>query len=250
MPKTIDSNCMIGPTALNARGSEYTVEDLKSELDIADIDGAMVFHSLSKEHDPAMGNELILDLLSGEDRLEPVWVLLPESTGEFGPVDDVISSMMEGKVSMARVFPKDHNFSFSEWGCGNLISALERSGMPLMIDLNQTSFDQISAVCSTHPDLKLILSDVAYRADRFIYPLLSSHPNLYIETARDQTHRCSEAICSKFGPTRLIFGSRTPELACGPMAATVRFARIGRDEKDQILGGNIGRLMEGIGWRR
>ena len=249
MSKTIDSNCMIGPTALNVQGSEYTVDDLKTELDLADIDMAMVFHSVSKEHDPSTGNERLMDLLSRENRLKPVWVLLPESTGGFGPIEDVLSSMMEGKVSMARIFPKDHNFSFTDWGCGTLLSALEASGMPLMIDLSQTSYDQVNAVCSSHPNLNLILSDVAYRADRFIYALLSSHTNLYLETARYQTHRGIEAMCGKFGPTRLIFGSRVPDLSIGPMAMTIRYSKIGEGEKDQILGGNLIRLMEGIGWR-
>jgi predicted TIM-barrel fold metal-dependent hydrolase len=166
----------------------------------------------------------------------------------MGAIEDVLGEMIEEKITMARVFPKEHNFSFTEWGCGSTLSAIERAGIPLMIDLDQTSYDQVSAVCSSHPDLKLILSDVAYRADRFIYPLLALHPNLYIETARYQTHRGIEAICKRFGPSRLVFGSRVPDLACGPMAMTIRYAGIDVEERDQILGGNLARLMEGIGW--
>lgn len=247
--KTIDSNCMIGPTTLNSRGSEYTIDDLLAELDMAGIDSALVYHSLSKEHDPATGNEMITEMLEDQDRLNPIWVLLPESTGEFGPIVDTIESMIEEGVSMARVYPKQHNFYFSDWGCGALLDGLERSGMPLMIDLGQTSFDQISAVCSSHPDLKLILSDVAYRTDRFIYPMLEMHPNLHIETARYQTHRGIEAITGRFGAERLVFGSRVPELACGPMAMTIRYSRIGKMDQEKILGGNMARLVEGIGWR-
>jgi len=247
--RTIDSNCMIGPTTLNARGSEYTVADLVAELDVAGIDLALVYHSLSKEHDPATGNKMITEILEDQDRLKPVWVLLPESAGDFGPIDDTLELMMEEKVPMARVYPKQHNFSFSDWGCRALLDGLERSGMPLMIDLGQTSFDQVSAVCSSHPGLKLVLSDVAYRTDRFIYPLLEMHPNLHIETARYQTHRGIEAITGRFGATRLVFGSRVPELACGPMAMTIRYSRIGEGDREKILGGNMARLMEGVGWR-
>jgi predicted TIM-barrel fold metal-dependent hydrolase len=238
---------MIGPTTKNALRSEYTIDDLKSELDLAEIDRAMVYHSVAKEYDPQTGNNRLMDLISGEDRLSPVWVLLPEATGEMGSIEDILGKMIEEKVAMARVFPKDHNFSFAEWGCGTTLGALERAGIPLMIDLGQTSYDQVSAVCSSHPELKLILSDVAYRSDRFIYPLLELHPNLFIETARYQTHRGIEAICKRFGSSRLVFGSRVPDLACGPMAMTIRYARIGNEDRDRILGGNLARLMEGIG---
>lgn len=115
--------------------------------------------------------------------------------------------------------------------------------MPLMIDLEQTTFDQISSICTDHPDLPLILSDVAYRSDRYIYPLLESHSNLYIETARYQTHRGIESICDSFGPRRLIFSSRTPELTCGPMAMMVRYAKIAPKDKEMILGGNLAELI-------
>ena len=206
------------------------------------------FAVVAREYDPKVGNGRLMDIVSGDDRLNPVWVLLPETTGEMGVIEDVLREMIEEKVTMARVFPMDHNFSFTEWGCGSTLSAIERAGIPLMIDLDQTSYDQVSAVCSSHPELKLILSDVAYRADRFIYPLLDLHPNLFIETARYQTHRGIEAICQRFGPTRLVFGSRVPDLACGPMAMTIRYAKIGAEEKEQILGRNLARLMEGIGW--
>ncbi len=246
MPTTIDCNCMVGPATVPASGSEFSVDLLKKGLDLAGLDRAMVYHSWAKEHDPKIGNQKLMKLVAEEPRLMPVWVLLPHDTGEMEAAEDLVQSMIRNGVHMARLFPKDHNFSLSEWGCGDLLSALEQRRIPLMVDLSQSDYDSMAAVLSAHPDLPLILSDVAYRSDRFIYPLLAAHPNLRIETSRYQTHRGIESICDRFGSSRLVFGSRSPDLPPGPMAMTIRYASIGRDDRERILGGNIQSLMEGI----
>jgi len=227
-------------------GKEFSVEILEREMDLADVDRAVVYHALAREHDPAVGNSATTKLVGSHFRLLAAWVLLPPHTREMEPPKELVERMAAGHVALARIFPTDHNFSLSEWSCGPLLSALESTRMPLMVDLTQTSCEQVATACTAHPDLPLILSDVGYRLGRSIYALLSAHPNLRIETSRYQAHRGIESICREFGASRLLFGSHSPELVCGPMAMTIRYARISKAEKDKILGGNFQALMRGI----
>lgn len=215
-------------------------------MDLAGIDKTVVYHSWAREHDPRTGNRKLMELIREDHRLLPAWVILPHNTGEMEPPEELVQRMIDNGVTMARMFPKDHSFSLSEWGSGPLLAALEEHRMPVMIDLGQTSYDQIFDICAAHPDLPLILSDVAYRSNRYIYPLLEIHRNLRIETSRYQPHRGIEAVCARFGSSRLIFGSQSPELACGPMAMTIRYASITQDDKERILGGNLEDLMKEV----
>jgi len=246
LSQVIDSNVMIGPSTIPPGGEAFTPDALKKQMDTAAIDRAVVYHSWSREHSPTLGNQRLMELIHQEPMLLPSWVMLPDDTGEMEPPEDLVSDMVHKGVFLARVFPKDHNFSLSRWSSSHLFSALQEHRMPTMIDLSQTNYDEIAAICQAFPDLPLILSDVAYRTDRYIYPLLRSFPHLYIETSRYQTHRGVEALCKRFGPERLIFGSHSPQFPPGPAAMTVRYALIDQESKNKILGGNLEGLMEGI----
>lgn len=244
--QVIDCNCMVGPTMNPVMGKEFSVEILEREMDLAGVDKAVVHHALAREHDPAVGNAATTQLAKSHPRLLPAWVLLPHHTREMEPPKELVERMVESHVVLARLFPADHTFPLSEWSCGPLLSALEDRRVPLMVDLTQTNCDQVATTCAAHPDLPLILSDVGYRMGRSVYGLLSACPNLRIETSRYQAHRGIESMCREFGAGRLLFGSRSPELVCGPMAMTIRYARISKAEKDRILGGNLETLMRGI----
>ena len=246
MTEVVDSSCAIGMSSVPARGVDFGVPDLIQEMEDASVDRALVYHNLAREHYPVMGNGKLMQAIHGEPRLLPAWVLLPHHTGEVGGPEEMVTQLLDAGVRVARLYPKDHNFSLSEWGCGPLLSVLEDHRIPLMIDLSQTDLEGIHRLCAANPRLPVILSDVGYRSDRFIYPLLERHGNLHVETGKYQTHRGVESICSRFGASRLIFGSRTPELACGPMAMSIRYARIDPESKDSILGGNILHLMDGV----
>jgi hypothetical protein len=246
LPQVIDSNCRIGPSTIPPSRAIETTDQVKEELDLARVDKAVVYHAWARQHDPPTGNRELLEAIRGDPRFLPAWVLLPHHTEEAGIPEQLLQEMTEIDAALARIFPKDHNFSLSEWCCGPLLSALEERRMPTMVDLGQISYEEIHAVCSAHPGLPLLLSEVAYRADRLVYPLLKAHPNLRLETSRYQTHRGIESICRRFGSERLVFGSQTPDLACGPMAMTVRYARISEDEKAGIMGGNLQEMIGGI----
>lgn len=246
MSATIDSNCAFGPATVPVRAPAFTLGRLRTLMQEAEIDKAVVHHTLAKEHDPMTGNERLMQELRDEPAFLPSWVLLPGGTGEVGALDRLIDSMIAAGVCIARVFPKDHNFSLSEWCSGALLSELESRRLPLMVDLGQTSYDEVNRVCIDHPDLPLIMSDVAYRSDRYIYPLLKANRNLRLETSKYQTHRGIESVCGQLGPERLIFGSGTPALLPGPMAMTVRYAKIPDSHREMILGGNLEQLMKGV----
>ncbi len=215
-------------------------------MDKAEINATVVYHAWAKEHDPRIGNKKLMEEISGRPRLLPTWVLLPPATRELKPPEEILQEMVAKKVVMGRLFPKDHRFPLVEWCCGELLSTMEAHRMPILVDLDQTDPEHINAVCQSHPELPIVLSNVNYRVNRFLFPLLSRNRNLHLETSFYQNHRGIETLCKRFGSSRLLFGSRSPEFAPGPMAMAIRYAQISGEEKSKILGGNLNRLIEGI----
>ena len=244
--QVVDFNAMIGPTRTSLEGKVYDKESLLGEMDEAQVDAAVVCHSLALQHDPSEGNRILMDEISRSERLLPSWVLLPHQAGEMPDPEELVQELVDSGVVQARIFPKTHSFSPSEWSIGALLTSLEDHRVPLLLDVTEVDYDTVEAICSSHPRLPVVVTKVGYRADRILYPLLERHPNLLVETSTYQTHRGLESVCRRFGASRLIFGSAAPELRPGPMAMTVRYAMIEPPEKDQILGLNFEQLRRRI----
>ena len=241
-----DSNCVIGRRSI--RRSEqptefYTLESLLAEMDYAGIDKALVYHSLAKEYDPTLGNRKLLDEIKGNDRLCPCWVIMPHTTGEMPSPDALTNEMTACGVKAVRLFPSDHLFSLSDWSCDELLKELENHNIVVIIELDQIGWDGINSLCSRYPRLPVIITNLNYRIDRYLYPLLDRFKNLHIEISGYQVHRGIEAICSRFGAEKLIFGSRMPYFIPGPAMALVEYSLISPKDKSLIASGNLGRLL-------
>ncbi|HHV59541.1 MAG TPA: amidohydrolase family protein [Clostridiaceae bacterium] len=248
MLEFFDSSCFFGRRSVVNPGSYWTVEELVENMNHFGIKKALVYHSIAKEYNPCIGNRMLMEDISKYPCLYPMWVVMPHHTGEFPEPDELLKQLRQNNVKAVKIFPsiKDHFYSISNWVCGELFSMLEKSGIPLFVGLDQLTWNEIYELCTGFPKLNIVLTDLNYRADRNLYPLLQKFDNLCIETYGYKQHHGIEEICKKFGAGRFIFGSGTPVSSLASAITMINFARISDEEKRMIAYGNLEKLLGGV----
>ncbi len=248
MVSFFDSNCVIGKRSIRRSGcigeaEFYSLEDLLAEMDYAGIDDVLVYHSLAREYVPMLGNRRLMDEIGNNKRLHPCWVVMPQGTGEVPRPEDLVREMLDQGVRAVRLFPSDHLFSLSDWCSGELLKELEKHSMVTIIEIDQVGWDGLYGLCSRFPDLPVIIANLNYRVNRYLYPLLEKFRNLHVETSGYQMHRGVEALCSRFGAERLIFGTRMPYFTPGPAMTMINYSLISQEDREKMAGGNLRRLL-------
>lgn len=245
-PRFFDVNARIGRAG--AVRPEHILEPrrLLEEMDYCGIERALVFHAWAREWDAPSGNRKLLEEIAGFQRLHPCYCLLPHATAEMPP-PEVVAADLKARQGAARLYPKDHQYVLSDWCAGRLLSALEEAGVPVLLEMGQTNWEEIASVLKAHPRLPVILLGTSYRIDRYIYPLWCQYDNLYLEIATYQVMRGLEEVSRRFGAERLVFGTGLPLLDAGGPIAQVMYAELSDRQKALIAGGTLARLL-GVPW--
>lgn len=240
----------------NLGGHNISVSQLIETMDQVEVKKAVVYHTLAREYHPAHGNlELLHEIKGYDDRLTGCWVLLPHHTQEMDEPKPLVKRMLQEKIQMARIFPSfnasSHRFDLADWCVGPLLRELEKVKMPLLIDFalfrrDQLPFRDVHDICSTYPNLPIILVGVQARNNRNLYPLVEKFQNLHIQTAGYYVHRGVEHFVETFGSKQLIFGSGSPILGMGAATFHIERALISAEDKQSIAGGNLRRLINTI----
>lgn len=243
----LDVSCYVGRRGIIHPGSFYKAEDLLGQMQKLDIKRALVYHALAREYDLAEGNRLLMQEIRQFTCLSPIWVVMPHHTGEFYEPVRLGELLIEENIKAVRMFPgiNDHNYCVAEWNCGELFNMLEQSEIVLLLGLDQVSWNEIHDLCSTHPNLRIVLTDVTYRIDRNLYQLLKKFKNLYIETFGYKVNCGIEEITRLFGADRLIFGSGMPAYSGAAAMAMVSYAQISHDDKIKIACRNLEGILGG-----
>jgi len=239
-----DCYCQIGRYGAPRPGEPLEPAQVHEAMERAGIGRALAIHALAKELAPIEGNELIVALAREHRWVEPCWVAMPHHTGEMPGPDALLAEMRKSGVRSVRLYPALHGWKFSEYGAGEMVSALENARIPTFIGLDQTNWDEVDRVCSVHPGLPVVLVRVTYRIGRTLYPLLEKHENMMIEISGYQPHRGIEEVAGRFGARRLLFGSGLPVFEPGSAVAMVTYAELPHDQKQMIAAGNLETLLE------
>lgn len=247
-PDFFDCSCSAGMRGILNPGSFYTFGDLTQKVNDYGIKKALVYHSMAREYHPVTGNRMLMDEVGNHPCLYPVWVVMHHHTGEFPGPEKLIGQMKENNVRAVRMFPgvSDQNYCIAEWNCGELFAVLEKHEVPLMIGLEQLTWNELYELCSNHPGLRIILTEVNYRINRNLYTLLKKFEYLYIETMGYKVHHGIEEICEKLGAQRLVFGSGMPLYPGGAAVSMINYARISEKEKRMIAHENLENLLGGV----
>jgi hypothetical protein len=244
-----DANCMLGRIVAPKAGFPLSVGELLDVMEDFEIAEALVYHATSKEYHPAQGNRILLDEIAGTARLHPMWVVMPSQTGEFPPEETLLEEMLSRGVKAARVFPHPdhHNFPLTDWASQKLLRSLESRRVPLFVDQELIDWGTVHDLSAEYPRLPLVLTNVGYRVNRFLFPLCERFGNLHIELSMYCGHRGIEDLAGRFGAERLLFGTRLPYFTPGSAIGMLSYARISEQDKRRIAGDNLRGLLAKVG---
>jgi predicted TIM-barrel fold metal-dependent hydrolase len=158
----------------------------------------------------------------------------------------LLKDMEKKGVKTVKMYPgrANHSFSLREWNSGMLINALAEARVPLMLDVEVVSWDDIIRLIKQHPRLPIICTNVSYRHNRFLYPIFEKYENIYIEISRFYGAGVIEDIVKRFGPHPVLFGSNMPQYTGTAPVAMITYADISLEDKEAIAGENLRILVK------
>lgn len=229
-----DANVRVGPSGVHG---ELALDPagLIGEMDRFGIRDALVSHWTAEEYDADEGNRALARDV--RPRFTPVWAALPDRAS--------LDALAARRPLAVRLTPgaQQHNFSLSPWSAGPLLEYLQTYSVITLIPRPDVDWDVLVRMLESFPRLVVVLLDVGYRSDRYLFPLLDRFAGLHFDSATYLAHRQLEVFVNSRGSERVLFGSRlplyTPAAALGVLAS----ARIGSEARLAVAGGNLRRLL-------
>ena len=249
----VDALSFVGPYRSRVPGTPYEIEDLLEEHARLGVEARLCLHAESRDGVPDDGNEAMSRIAVVTPNTGVIWSVLPPRRFGGASADRLIADAEAAGVAMFALFPRTHAHHSAPWANGDLYRAMEGARLPLVLDLEQTTYDEVHAIASAHPRLPIIAWGAWYVDERLQVPLLDACPNVRIGLAGDRQVFIPtfgvEQYAARFGPGRLIFGSRWPRQSPGPYLSYVRYANVPAAVKDAILGATVLELLDAVAWK-
>ena len=222
------------------------VAALREGLAKGPVRRALISHTMGELHDARQGNDTLAKALEEFPGAYGVMTLLPPSWEDPEDTGAYIDRNLRRGLRMARIFPKSHRYTLCIPSVRVLLSALEEKGVPLVIQIGQTEWDEIGALAQAHPRLPILVESHGhheYLNMRHALPWLESSANLYVPTNRQFLCGGLELLVERLGPGRVIFASNQPlddpNAGLGPLV----FSDLPIAVRRQVAHGNLERLL-------
>lgn len=238
----IDADAMLGRYPRKDTGTG-TVTEALATMDRFGIAAAVVSHTLSWLHDPEIGNRRLLDLVAGEPRLHPCWVMLPDTCGETGTPAEFAAAALAGGVRAVRAYPADHGYDLAGTDAAPTLAALADAGLPLLVDAPQLGWAAIESIAAAHPGLDVVVGGLGYRVLRQAAGVLARTANVHLGLANLSSHCGLEWLVERYGHRRVLFGTGAPVRDPGEAVTRLLWSELGDDAVAAIGAGNVRSLL-------
>lgn len=226
-----------------------TIDELISQLKRAGIAGGLV-HCIDCDTVGAVyGNKRIAKDIkaskhSGVD-LKGMWALLPPCTKETPSPIELPSLMQEHDIAALYCNPAEHMFMPRVSVMGDYYAMAEEKSIPIVFYSDfGFSLEVMDDILETFPNLRCIIDIQGHwPKGRQLYPFLERYPNTYVDLAYRWEDRIIEDIVSRYGASRILFGTGFPVHYLGGAIAQVIGANISEEDKRMVSGGNLLRLL-------
>ncbi|MBQ5777438.1 MAG: amidohydrolase family protein [Oscillospiraceae bacterium] len=216
-------------------------------MDSCGIKASVVYHAAAEEGDISLGNERLIDEVSGDERFIPQWIVVPKTFDDGLDPYILLGEMKKNGVKCARIAPKSQGFSLGRNASDALVDALAECNIPIFANENQLGKSGIYDMCKRYPRAKFIITNAGYGALREYFSLLEECRNLTIETGSFVDHGGISLVCDRFGAERLVFGSCSLSMSSvGDARGFIMYSEISEEEKKMIAGQNIKKLLSEV----
>ena len=239
-----DCNCMIGKRSDRREGEPWSLDSLLQDMAYFGIAEALVSNATSKDFDPITGNKELIQTISGYTNLHPIWTITPPLIGEIqSPKQFVQESENDGVIGFT-AFPLLHNFSMMDWCIGELLIEIQNVGTPLLLPLSETNWNEVHSICTSYPNLPVIIQTVNYRQLRFLLPLWKKHRNLYVDISWFSIVDIIPFLMKHNLMDRLLFGTNYPIYTPGAAVTMVTYSCDNYEIKKKIAGDNLRTVLQ------
>lgn len=229
-----DANAYVGHSG--TRGAlALEMPELLHEMDRFAINRALVSHFAGLEYDAVEGNQALER--DAHPRFEPAWASSPDPSS--------LADIKKRQPRAVRLWfgPLHHNFSSAPWCAGELFDYMQENRVLVLMSRPEIEWDAIATLLENFPRLNVLLLDIGYRSDRYLFPLLRQFPNLYFDSSMYVGHRQLEWYLERFGPDRIVFGSRLPLYTPAAALTVLGTARVPESVRHAVAGENLRRLL-------
>jgi hypothetical protein len=247
----LDANCTVGPYYNPAPGADWSSAALLRKMDSLGIAEACPTAMLGRDHDPRLGNDWLTRHVPPSDRLHPVWTAGTHHTGEFPPPAELLTQMRSAGVRMLRFFLDTRAF-FTHLDLpvlGELFDALDAHAVPLLLDAygaGRVGAADLEPILRGWPSMPLILSIGNVRRDeRWLYYLWERYEQLHLDLCGHQQVCAVENVVRRFGPRRLVYGSRYPYFTPLQTMLQLIYTEVDEAAKRAIAGETLRGLLRG-----
>lgn len=239
--KFFDCNCAVGAYRTRVFRFARTAAELLEEMDFANIERALVYHTAMRYDHPIVGNEQVLKETAGQPRLCPTWAVLPSQTGELPDLEARLRGMRRHDIRALRLFPDDHRYFVDEITWGDQLAVYSERRIPMFV---RARLDAVAQLLRSFPELTVVTAGQGSNPlDRYAWPLVEKYPNLVFETSGYVVDAGIEEFCTRYSAARLVFGSGYPENSSGAAMLALAHADIPAPDRQAIAAGNLQRLL-------
>jgi len=199
------------------------------------IDQALTLSARGVWHEVAEGNQETLDTCATHPELIPAATVRPGDYFDLG-----IPGLRERGFRLIRFFPGVQGWSVRSLCFQRIVPALVSEGLPLMFDETAEMAPLLEYFAGSN--LPLIFSGVSYGLGEFL-AACEVYPQCYTDTWQLFLLNEMEIIRDTVGIEHVLLGTQAPFDMPGPSLEMVRHARLTDEEKNQVLGGNLLKLL-------
>ncbi|WP_053202666.1 amidohydrolase family protein [Jiangella muralis] len=231
----IDANVVVGPWPSDAHAS-WTVDDVERHLDRYGLSYGLVRSALAVTYDAPSGNSSLLKEVEGHPRLLPSFVLGPLDCGEHGA-----DAVAEAKAIW--LLPARHGWNLTGPEAGSLQDVLRRAGLPVFVELEETDWSGIDALCAALPDVDVVVCGIGYRTLRQALPVMDRRPRLHLDLSYLAALDGLELFAARYGASRLLFGTGAPVRDEAAPSFLLERSGLSADDRAMVAGGTAARLL-------
>ena len=247
-----DANCGVGQYYNPPPGHDPSTLALLRKMDEVGIAESAVYHFKAQQYDFREGNGVLLDEIAEHGRLHPVLMVGPHHTGEAPTPDEMVELMRQNDARILKMFFGVQPFvpGPDPFLMGPLFDRVAEHRPVLILDyadIHGVQFNWIIDILDGWPGIKvvLVLPKIEYH-ERYFYALWERFDSFFLELAGNQTMGTLEKIVERFGPERVVYGSRYPYFTPLQTMLQIIYSDIDEEAKRKIAGDNMRSLLKDV----